>query len=235
MRLLLDTNVWSRLIDRGAGEDFYRYAKTDQIEVMIAPATLLELLRTPDKSNRRKRVRLVCRSRWIRLPTEAESEAAELVAKIRRLRPSWLRRRPDHQQLAMLHNFWGHQIWNAARTDTAALVKAAASHAAPEKEALLRDQREQQQWWRKDRFLLSLDEVPGKLQEIVVAPEKAAEAWAVARGWRPGTRVAHWRFETLNVFYEALIVAPVRSQRTREHTTYADWGWCVCDPGEACG
>ena len=54
MRLLLDTNVWSRLIDRGAGEDFYRYARTDQIEVVIPPATLLELLRTPDKSNRRK-------------------------------------------------------------------------------------------------------------------------------------------------------------------------------------
>ena len=44
MRLLLDTNVWSRLIDRGAGEDFYRYAKADKIEVVIAPATLLELL-----------------------------------------------------------------------------------------------------------------------------------------------------------------------------------------------
>jgi hypothetical protein len=71
--------------------------------------------------------------------------------------------------------------------------------------------------------LLSLDEVPRNLQEVVVAPEKAAEAWAVARGWRPGTRVAHWRFETLNVFYQALFVAPIRSQRSGEHTTYADW------------
>lgn len=223
MRLLLDTNVWSRLIDRGAGEDFYRYAKADKIEVVIAPATLLELLRTPDRSNRRKRVRLVCRSRWTRLPTEAESEAAELVAEIRRLRPRWLRQEPDHQQLAKLHNLWRHQIWNAARADTAAIVKAAASHAAPEKEALLRDQREQQQSWRADRFLLSVDEVPRRLQEVVVAPHKAAEAWAIARGWRPGTRVAPWRFQALDIFYEALFVAPRRSQRTGEHTTYADW------------
>jgi predicted nucleic acid-binding protein len=223
MRLLLDTNVWSRLIDRGACEDFYRYAKSDEIEVVVAPATLLELLRTPDRSARRIRVRLVCRSRWTRLPTEAESEAAELVAEIRRLRPLWLRQEPDHQQLATLHNLWRHQIWNAARADTAAVVNAAASHAAPEKEALLREQREQQQSWRADRFLLSVDEVPRRLQEVVVAPQKAAEAWALARGWRPGTRVAPWRFQTLDVFFEALFVAPTRSQCTGEHTTYADW------------
>jgi predicted nucleic acid-binding protein len=223
MRLLLDTNVWSRLIDRGAGEDFYRYAKSDKVEVVIAPATLLELLRTPDRLHRRERVRLVCRSRWTRLPTEAESEAAELVAEIRRLHPLWLRQEPDHRLLATLHNFWRHQIWKAARADTPALVKAAASHASSEKEALLRDQREQQQWWRADRVLLSLDEMPSNLREVVVAPETAAEAWAVARGWRPGTRVEHWRFETLNVFHQALFVAPIRSQRTREHTTYADW------------
>jgi predicted nucleic acid-binding protein len=223
MRLLLDTNVWSRLTDRGAGEDFYRYAKAKKLEVVIAPATLLELLRTPDRSNRRMRVRLVCRSRWRRLPTEAESEAAELVAEIRRLHPRWLRQEPDHQQLVTLHNLWRHQIWNAARADTAAVVKEAASHAAAEKEALLRDQREQQQSWRADRFLLSVEEVPRRLQEVVIAPQKAAEAWAVARGWRADTRVAPWRSQTLEVFYEALFVAPIRSQRTGEHTTLADW------------
>jgi hypothetical protein len=68
-----------------------------------------------------------------------------------------------------------------------------------------------------------VDEVLRRLQEVVVAPEKAAEAWAIARGWQPGTRVAPWRFEALGVFYETLFVVPTRSQRTGEHTTYADW------------
>jgi predicted nucleic acid-binding protein len=55
MRLLLDTNVWSRVVERAATEEFYRRMRQRRdIEIVVAPATLLELQRDRDTDRRRK-------------------------------------------------------------------------------------------------------------------------------------------------------------------------------------
>jgi hypothetical protein len=122
MRMLLDTNVWSHLSRQGVGEKFYRLIKRRSVNVVTAPATLLELLRTPQDPLRRESVRLIGRSRWTRLPTEAESEVRELVAEVARLREGWLLPEPLRGRYAALASDWRHGIWRAARRDDASVI-----------------------------------------------------------------------------------------------------------------
>lgn len=117
VRVLLDNNIWSRVSDRDEADSFIKaFQRRGDVVICAAPATLLELQRTPVQQSRLKRVRLVTRSRWFRLETEAKAEMDELAAELGRLRPEWLRAEPTDSAQEHLR-FWSSTIWEASRRD----------------------------------------------------------------------------------------------------------------------
>lgn len=208
VRVLLDTNVWSRLVDGGAEEDFYRYAKKSRLEVLVAPATLMELLASPNPESRRKRVRYVCRSRWTRLPTEAESEASEIVSEISRLRPEWLRSRPDFPRLAHLHEMWRNVKWQEARTGEPYLIKEAVSGMEFVRRMMIRAQREQKKLREGSGYLQYPEDIGRRLSEpVLVAPNSNFEKTMISFGWQRGTSCELWRVQLAVVLEHALFGA----------------------------
>ncbi|MFC4586013.1 hypothetical protein [Sphaerisporangium corydalis] len=220
MRVLLDTNVWSRLIDKGAGEDFYRYAKNANLDVLIAPATLMELLASPNPESRRMRVRVVCRSRWTRLPTEAESEANEVVSEIRRLRPAWLRPKPDLYRLAHLHELWQNVKWREARAAEPYLIEeATAGMDAYVRRMMILSQREQKRLREGTDYLTYPTDISKRLSEPVeVVPDRNPEKRMIALGWRRGTSCQGWRVQLAMVIDHALFGAGAHPGEP-----FADW------------
>jgi predicted nucleic acid-binding protein len=78
-RLMVDTNIWSRLAEQDQQYQFNKLVRNQRIDVVMPPATLLEVLRTQDRELRRAVTKFVCRKAWRHLRTEAQAEAAELV------------------------------------------------------------------------------------------------------------------------------------------------------------
>jgi hypothetical protein len=225
VRVLLDTNIWSRLADQGQQDPFVRLAREIGLEVVVPPATLLEIIRSQGRAARRTRVRLVCRTAWLHLKAEAESEAAELVEEIGRLRPEWLLDQPDVGRIAELERFWLQDIWELARREHTSLLQLAQTKGAAERASILKLQREQQAKWREDRFIRSLEDLRKNIRalQLGVGPDPVEVRNAERSGWKAGTLVEPWRYAVLVPYWDALAVAPVRSTRTGEHTTYADW------------
>jgi len=87
LRIVLDTNVWSELATRAAGAEFDALVERAGWQVMLPPATLLEIAATGDPERRREIFATVTRRRRTMMPTEAQSEGTEVVNEIRRLRP----------------------------------------------------------------------------------------------------------------------------------------------------
>ncbi|MEV4399994.1 hypothetical protein [Nonomuraea sp. NPDC049607] len=216
MRLLLDTNVWSRLADWNLEEVFYRYIKSSGVDVVIAPATLLELLKTPHKASRLKKIKLVCRSRWVRLPTEAKSEADEVVAEITRLHPEWLRTSKDLARQARLQNLWGYIKWQEARSDEDYLIAEARSNYQNEKEWMVRAQKEQQKAWRSDGYLRYPNEIAKAISQLpTFTPDPKHERLMISQGWRQGEPIEIWRTQAHMILMSVLFDNPPH--------TYFDW------------
>jgi hypothetical protein len=93
-RIFLDANVWRRLSDAQAIEPLRMRAKADEGHILIAPAVVYEMLRTPDPALRARLVRAVNLGSWKRPMTEIFEECCDVRAVIRRP-PEWLRGRPD--------------------------------------------------------------------------------------------------------------------------------------------
>jgi hypothetical protein len=225
VRVLLDTNIWSRLADQRQQDPFVRLARRARLEVVVPPATLLEIIRSQDRAARRTRAHLVCRAAWLHLKTEAESEAAELVEEIGRLRPEWLLDQPDVRRIAELERFWLQDIWELARREHTSLLELAQTKGVAERASILKLQREQQARWREDGFLRSLEHLGKEIHtlQLGVGPDPIEVRNAERSGWTAGTLVEPWRYSVLVTYWDALAAAPVRAKRTGEHTTYADW------------
>jgi hypothetical protein len=223
MKLMLDTNVWSHLARQGASESFHRLVKRRSITVAVAPATVLELLRTPDVDLRRKSAKLVARSRWERMPTEAQSEVIELIAEISRLRHEWLLDEPLWGRHADLALNWKHGIWEAARRDSEAAIRYAQSHAVDAREGIVDFQRERSKEWREAGFMRELGEFAMKLNKMTASPAPSDEKRLRSLGWRPGTSVEAWRLEALYHFHLGLFRAKVPYGSPTEGSAYADW------------
>jgi hypothetical protein len=226
MRVMLDTNIWSRLADQALQYPFTRLVRKKDLEIVVPPATLLELARNPDREARKASVGLVCRKTWRRLKTEAESEAKELVAEIKRLRPDWILTHPNYDIVHHLERFWLREIWDVASTHARLLFLAdEQTKSAIERNSILNLQRVQQGQWREEGIFRSLEEIQKDLRASGAKPLpdqqhiRQAQAW----GWEPGSLVERWRWETQVVFWDALTQAPIRASFTGEHTTYADW------------
>lgn len=94
-KVLLDTNIWRYLVDAGAVPTLRNAAKRSKDKVAVAPAVVYEALRTKDPGLRRRLVEAMADPAWCRLMPEAFSESQEVRDEIVRLRPGWLRDKPD--------------------------------------------------------------------------------------------------------------------------------------------
>ena len=234
MRVMLDTNIWSRLADQALQYQLGRLVREKGLEIVVPPATLLELARNPNREARKASVRLLCRKTWRRLKTEAESEAEELVAEVKRLRPEWMLTQPDYDIVHHLERFWLREVWEVANSqDKLLFVAEAQTKGAMERNSILNLQRLQQGQWREEGIFQSLEEIRKDLRTAVARPLsdhqhlRQAQGW----GWEPGSLVEQWRWNTQIVFWDALTQAPIRTAFTGEHTTYADWVGTYVDLG----
>jgi len=116
--VLLDTNVWRYIADLDAGDELLRKALQHNVRVQIAPSVLYEALRTEDSLLRKRLVALMTRSSWMRLMPEAYEESQEILREVQRLRPDWLRSKPDRERLKRLRYDWVRPkggFWDRAR------------------------------------------------------------------------------------------------------------------------
>jgi hypothetical protein len=225
-RLMLDTNIWSRLAEQGQQYQFNQLVRNKQVDVVMPPATLLEVLRTQDRQLRRAAPKLVCRRAWRRLRPEAQAEAAELVAEIRRLRPAWILDQPDLDAITGLERFWLRTIYDLALADAPQLLALNQVVGARERKEISDLQEDQQVRFRSDGFFRSLEEAQEQFATLAVTPGPPGSRIsrnAEADGWDPGTKVAPWRFDLLSVQWKALVLDPVRTHITGQAATYADW------------
>jgi len=74
--------------------------------ILVAPSTVYETLRMTDSDLRNKVISFMADKAWIRLMPEAFSECEELKNEIRRVRPDWLRGKPDLVMYKRLRFDW---------------------------------------------------------------------------------------------------------------------------------
>ena len=109
-RALLDTNVWRYVVDNSSQGSLLRLASGGPYDVQIAPAVLIETLCLRDAELRERLVRIMTNTRFHRLMPEAYSESMEILPEIERIRPEWLREKPDIRFFNRLKNDWTRRM-----------------------------------------------------------------------------------------------------------------------------
>lgn len=94
-RVLLDTNVWSNVVRENQVEALRKAARASGVDIVACPAVVYELLRTSNPEFRRRDLKAVTLSSWLRPMSEMYQLAEELKSEITRLHPEWLRDPPD--------------------------------------------------------------------------------------------------------------------------------------------
>ena len=199
LRLLLDTNIWSRLVERGESEEFYqRMRQRRDIDIVIAPATLLELQRDRDFDRRRKAEMLVCEAAWTRLPTESRTEAEEVVAEVRRLRPGWTRNGPMGAYRRHVR-FWESKIWDASREGRFNASRPVRTRTERDEERILESQRFTQKHMRAAKFNIDTHGLSTRLLEAKATYDPTDPDWE-SLGWNSDDAVETWRLENAGVW-----------------------------------
>ncbi len=193
-RLLLDTNVWRRLSDADEVNRLRKEAKANELEIAIAPAVVYEVLRTPDPMLRARLVKAVTRASWTRLMTEVYMECQDVLAVIRRRRPSWLVADPDLRAFYRLRADWsgGRGFWKRARDDPAA----EAARVSLVEGDLMSRARSQAHRTRKEMARLQFDSI--RLTGWTGRPPDIAPGW-------DRTPVDAWRLESVYVWWGDLV------------------------------
>jgi hypothetical protein len=109
-RVLLDTNVWSYVIDSGASGELLRAVRDSSKDVQIAPAVVYETLRMSNVALRDARIKLMTNRRFKRLMPEAYSESMEILREIERVRPEWLSATPDLNYFTQARADWQRKL-----------------------------------------------------------------------------------------------------------------------------
>ena len=78
MRIMLDTNLWSSIGDEMATGSFDTLMKSRSLQVVVPPSTLTEVTRLPVPEARDRIIHALATGPRHRLPTEAQSESAEV-------------------------------------------------------------------------------------------------------------------------------------------------------------
>ena len=72
-----------------------KVARRNGVDIVASPAVVYELLRTPNPEYRKRDLKVVTLSSWLRPMSELFQLAEELRSEITRLHPEWLRNPPD--------------------------------------------------------------------------------------------------------------------------------------------
>ncbi|WP_433784643.1 type II toxin-antitoxin system VapC family toxin [Actinomycetospora sp. CA-101289] len=215
MRLILDTNIWSEIGRRDSRESLEKLAASRQWAVQTPPATLLEVLRTPDDDALRKIVEVLSSKSWTRLRTEADQQAAEMVSEVRRTRPEWVLQLPLPGSLATYRTEWLKTVWRQARSHPEMMRALSHRVHAPLQEAALKNYEE-----NRTRRLATKSDV-SDLTHMVVEPTDNSSAEYVA-GWRTGDKLEWWRVQARDVYWHSIRTATA-VRRSGRNSTDVDW------------
>lgn len=89
-RVLLDSNVWRYVLDRGLEDELARLAATRAARIQVAPITVYEALGASDQALRKRLCRVMARGCWDRLMPEVYYECLEVRRAIEKHQPTWL-------------------------------------------------------------------------------------------------------------------------------------------------
>jgi hypothetical protein len=109
-RVLLDSNIWRYVIDARAEGELLGSVRDRRVTIQVAPAVVYEALRLKGIPLRNKLIGLMTNQRFERLMPDAYSEAMEILAEIRRLRPDWLRPNPHTAFFRRSRNDWSRRM-----------------------------------------------------------------------------------------------------------------------------
>jgi hypothetical protein len=207
-RVLVDTNVWSYLVNYNAVAALHVHARCSGAVIQVAPSVVYEILRTTNVVVRDVMIEAVTRSYWRRLMPEIYEECCEFVSEVRRLRPEWLRRSPDVGSWLTAVLDWAREdegFWSRTRHDPsrqADLIGAVGDQSALEHARtgayLMREYaRREGMPFDKVRFDGTM-QFPGPVD-----------------GW-DGSAVEPWRVKGQAIFRRALLWQ-------RQDPTYVDW------------
>lgn len=205
--LALDSNVWSYVVDANGVEELRRISRSADVAIVVLPAVLYETLRMPDTAVRRRIIEAQTRQTWLRVMPEAYSEAEELRLAIQRLRPEWLRPRPDLREWHQTRADWQHGTWTRARRHTQLMAELIRED-TPNDVSQLDKAREEALAARKEAIRLRVTFGTLKIERL--------ESWFIepVPGW-DGQKFESWRGEGLNAWM------PILSGHDRG--AYADW------------
>lgn len=202
--VLLDTNIWGRLVDEDQVEPLRKESKASDAQIVIAPAVVYELLRTNDPNRQRALAKAATLGTWQRVMTEVYEECNDLVQVLRRRRPHWLRPDPDLARFFELKADWtgGRGFWHRARTKPAQ----EAGYLKSLEGDNIDHARSEAKTHRQNLSELHFDSVD--LSDIKAAPQSHWPGW-------DGTPVEAWRLESAALWWDALAVM--------RHPAYLDW------------
>jgi len=118
MLILLDSNVWRYIADADAAGALQSAVAKTRHRIVVAPAVLYEAIRMRDTRLRQRLAEIMTRPAWHRLMPDAYSECEELRSEVQRLRPEWLRERPDLGWYRRIRSDWKKAnggFWSRAR------------------------------------------------------------------------------------------------------------------------
>ena len=215
MRVILDTNLWSYVAERGDTDALEAFEVEHELKIVIPPSILLEALRTPVDDVLELVAAAMTRrgkDRVHPLP-EARLEADEVVSEVRRLRPSWLRPFGNSAGLNRLETFWTRRLWQAAARDPHRVAAALSAEVESVARKVLDVQRENRNAFLNDRFELG-DGLPWTYL--------SGQPDALTQGW-DGPPLESWRVDSAIIWWHALVTQPQAARRSGGDTSYADW------------
>lgn len=151
------------------------------------------------------------------MPTEAQSEGAEVVSEIRRLRPKWIERSPQLSALRKLEVFWKSELWNMAKYSPQSLAHSAGRIGHGVRDHELETQRFNAEGFRSDTIRID----PADAWVDLHATASHMPPW-VTCGVEPGERFEAWRVESALLYKESL-VKPTFGTILGNDTSRADW------------
>ena len=202
VRVLLDNNVWRRVADDGVAQVLRRRSKEAGAAVLVAPAVVYEMLRTPNPATRDRLIKTVTLGSWTRLRTEVYYACAEVRNLVTRHRRHWLIEHPDLRSYYRLEADWGPGgwFWRRARGDTAAEARRVLSLEGDRLEQARAEAKER----RSHMMSLQFDSIK-QVAGWTAAPPVAIPGW-------DGSNVEVWRFDAADWWWRAITrreVAPV--------------------------
>ena len=214
-RVLLDTNLWSYIGQRGEASDFDKLEESRGIEVVLAPSVLLEICADRNVERRRAGVDAMTSRPRTTLKSEAQSFVEEIVQAARELRPEWLRAWPKTEVVNRHERYWRHRVWVEANRDPGAVGEANARLDQGELDSLLDLQRFNKAQLRESRVAVP----PPHLARASFTSETPK---ALTQGWL-GDDLETWRLETLLLYRHQLLDRSVRTDRNPSGSTLAEW------------